>query len=1146
MEAILERFLSAPAFRRAVRRLEASRQGSSSLGGVSGSAHGFLLAALRRSWETRRPLLAVFPTQEEARKAFLDLRTLKVEGVAFYPLLPDYLGELSAEPVKGLRVERLEAWRQLQEGGVVLTAGAPLAQRVPDGRTLLGKALSLNVGDWIDFTQIPARLRQLGYRRVETVELKGEFTVRGGIVDLFPPTAPRPYRLEFFGDEIESIRTFDESTQRSLESVERVWIGPCRECVLDEAAIQRWTANASARIAETATPSQRRALDELTETLVETGTLPHLEQYYPLLFEGLQALGELLPPDTLVYWADPEWTRRELEAFLQRIGRLAEEDRKAGRVWVSPDEAFLSPERLWSALERHPRLIVTPQEREETLGCRPIVEERGSLQRFLDALPRWREEGHAVVLFSESAKAAVKMEQILEDHQVPAESVRVEVGWLSEGFQSELLRLVVIPQEAIFGRERRVPHRAVRFQEGRPLFGLFELKEGDYVVHTTHGIGRFLGVQRMTLGGQESDCLILEYAGGERLYVPTYHLDLVQRYIGEVEEKPPKLDRLGGASWARVKARVRRSVEELAEELLELYAARQMTPGRVFEVDHPWVREFEAAFPFEETPDQQRAIEEVYADLAKPRPMDRLICGDVGFGKTEVAMRAAFVAVLNGTQVAVLVPTTVLAQQHYFTFTERFRGFPVEIRQLSRLVRPAETRRTLELLSRGAVDIVIGTHRLLSKDVRFRNLGLLIIDEEHRFGVRQKERIRQLRKHVDTLTLSATPIPRTLHMSITSLRDLSLIATPPENRLPIETIVTEYRPETVREGILRELSRGGQVFFVHNRVQGIESIAQRIRELVPQARVAVGHGQMSERGLEETMLRFVRHEYDVLVCTTIIESGLDIPNVNTIMINRADMLGLAQLYQLRGRVGRSDRKAYGYLFYPPDRVMTEEAMKRLRVIEEFTDLGSGFRIALHDLEIRGAGNLLGPEQHGHIAAVGYELYCKLLEEAIAKKRGQPLLEEVETRIRLPVSAYLPSDYVSGDSEKIRLYRRIANLRTQEEREEIAQELLDRFGKLPEPAEVLLDTAYLKALGSRAGATLVSMASVNDREATIVFDEVRALVSPDRIVELIQSHPGARLMPPCRLVVPVESTAPREIVRELIAIFHALEGASPDG
>ena len=1114
--------------------------------GLHGSAHACLLATLRQALPEETAALCVLPSQTEARKLHHDLVTFGLGAAGFYPLLPDILGEGATDTRKILRAERIEASDMLQRGGTVVTSIHALAQIIPPVESVRENTVHLSVGETHDFTQTVAVLTRVGYRRVDTVELKGEFAVRGGIMDVFPLTHERPVRFEFFGDEIESIRRFDETTQRSTADLKTVTLLPPREFVLTEEARTNWLVRTNEQYAENPSHKLRAAIESLTEELFETGTLSDVEEHYPYLFPDGKPLAASLPEGTLIYANEPRWMERELTRFFEKLTVLAEDARSEGRVSVAPEAAFVDYETTLAAMRRLPMIRAAMSGVEDgggeriAFGTQPIVEQKGNLQRFLAGVETWTAEGYSVTVVSESSSASDQMKEVLQDHELMAPNVALHTGWLSEGFESEALRQVVIPQDAVFGTQHRSTQRQSRMRDGRPLLSLVDMQEGDYVVHVTHGIGKYVGIRRMEMGGEQHDFLTIQYSGADTLHIPTYNINLIEKYIGPRGEKGVALDRLGGVSWGKVKSRVKKSVEDLAEELLKLYAERDAAPGRAFAPDTTWQKEFEAAFPFDETPDQLTAIDDVKEDLERARPMDRLICGDVGYGKTEVAMRAVFKVVMDGGQAAILVPTTVLAQQHFHTLRDRFREFPVQTRMLSRLTTPEDSKLALEGLEKGTVDVVVGTHRLLSKDIEFRSLGLLVIDEEHRFGVKQKERLRQLKKQVDTVTLTATPIPRTLHMAMTGVRDLTVITTPPENRLPIDTQVMAYSPDMVREAIQRELSRDGQVFFVHNRVQGIESIAQNIRGIVPQARVAVAHGQMAERALEDVMLRFIRHEYDVLVCTTIIESGLDIPNVNTILVNRADALGLAQLYQLRGRVGRSDRRAYGYLFYPEDRVMTEESQKRLRVIEEFTELGSGFKIALHDMEIRGAGNLLGPEQHGHIAAVGYDLYCKLLENAIAERKGEPVLEEIDTKITLPVSAFLPDEYVADGAAKMALYKKMAAMDGSEGRAELEAEMRDRYGALPKSARALLDIALVKSRASRMGIVAIT---VNKDRLRVDFDEQRTDVDPERILALMQQRPQVRMAPPASLICSMGSIATHDV---FAVTFDILEALAPEG
>ena len=689
---------------------------------------------------------------------------------------------------------------------------------------------------------------------------------------------------------------------------------------------------------------------------------------------------------------------------------------------------------------------------------------------------------------------------------------------------------MVISEDELFGNRQHRPVRHRPPTDGTPILSLIDLKVGDYVVHVSHGIAIYDGIRRLAIDGKLQDFLILKYSDDNILYVPTYQVDLVQKYMGSKDNAhKPRVDRIGGTAWHRRKGRVKESIEQMADELLNLYAFRQARKGYSFPAEVPWQTEFEALFPYQETDDQLQAIEDVKTDMENERPMDRLVCGDVGYGKTEVALRAAFKAVMAEKQVAILVPTTILALQHYDTFEKRFQSFPINIEMLNRFRTPKEIKQIKEKLAAGTVDVVIGTHSLLSKTVAFENLGLLIVDEEHRFGVKHKEKVKQFKETVDVLTLTATPIPRTLHMSLVGIRDFSVINTPPADRLPIQTYVMPYDSEVIREAITTELARGGQVFFVHNRVQDIQNITITLQELVPDARIAVAHGQIPERELETVMLEFVRHKHDVLVCTMIIESGLDIPNVNTILINRADALGLAQLYQLRGRVGRANAQAYGYLFYPGDRSITEGAQKRLRVIEEFTDLGSGFKIALRDLEIRGTGNILGAEQHGHIVTVGYELYCKLLEEAVMALKGEKVEETLETRISLPVEAYLPDDYVPDSRQKVSIYKKIAGLKDDAALKELREELQDRYGAIPEPAEMLLEIANVKQLSQNLGITAIV---AGKEQVKVTFDEQKPRINVKKFIEIIHQNSNLQLQPPAQLKIRMPGMTGVNILNEL--------------
>jgi transcription-repair coupling factor (superfamily II helicase) len=845
-------------------------------------------------------------------------------------------------------------------------------------------------------------------------------------------------RLEFFGDDVESIRRFDPSTQRSTDALDELLVLPI-SAPGDDA------------------PDAARLLD-------------YTPAAAPVILDA--------------------------PALLNETSEEAPGRRPLGEV-----------------LKGRPRVeleVVAGTGAESVLETQEVPRFSGHFAQLTEGLGRWRAEGFRVRLVAADDHQAEHLRQILRDHDVEApiadtidapERLAIVVGECSAGIAIAAVGLVMLTEAEIFGARRRTLRRP-KYQRGAALTAFTDLEIGDLVVHEDHGIGRYLGLRTMSVGDRDGDFLLLEYAEGGRLYVPVERLDLVSKYLGG-DTDTARLDRMGGASWQRVKESVRAALREMAEGLLKLYAQRAVAEGHAFAGDTPWQREFEAAFRFEETPDQLRAIEEVKADMQRTRPMDRLVAGDVGYGKTEVALRAAFKTVTDGYQVAVLVPTTVLAQQHWSTFTDRFGPFPTRVELLSRFRSPKEQKAVVDGLRQGTVDVVIGTHRILSKDVSFKNLGLLIVDEEHRFGVAHKERMKQLRASVDVLALTATPIPRTLYMSLSGVRDMSVIETPPLDRLPIETVVRRFSKAVIKEALERELERGGQVFFVHNRVQSLLSMTRFIQELVPDARVIMGHGQMSERELEATMVRFVSGQADILVSTAIVESGLDIPASNTIIINRADRFGLAQLYQLRGRVGRERLQAYCYLLVPADGRVDEQAQRRLRALQELTELGSGFKLALRDLEIRGAGNLLGAEQHGHIAAVGYDLYSKLLAEAVQELRGDRTGVAVEPVISVQVEGFLPEEYVPEVNQRLAFYKRLAGAAGPDELADLRAELLDRFGPLPEPAEQLLDIVRIRIEARNLG---IERIEAGEGKAVITFSPGTS-IEPGRLVAAIQASRG---------------------------------------
>jgi len=1017
--------------------------------GLWGSSRALVLAAILR--ETGRPILSLTASAADRHRAARDITFFlaalpALSGRGGVPVAGSVLEFPSEQPAawRGARhrehdAERALCCHRVLTGEPVAIVSTPAALTLPllSPEEFRARTFSLVVGQSVGREALLSILDRAGYERVDAVAEVGQWSLRGGIVDIFSPAHERPVRAELFGDDVESLRAFDPTTQRSVEPLKELAVLP----------------------------------------LVENGGAATLTAYLPA-----DALVALEDPALLEAPPDDAPSAEPLHALLADFQRL-----EMPLLGATP----ASPGRI-------------------AMGTRSVGGFRGQFKVLAGEIRAWREEGFAVRLVVDDDRQAERLRQMLSDLELEAwpgstlgsaEGLGVLVGELGAGFQLPALGLVVLSEQEIFGAQRRRLKRPL-FQRGAAIAAFTDLAPNDLVVHEMHGIGRYHGLRTLSTDGREADFLLLEYAEGGRLYLPVERLDLISKYMG-APEGAARLDRLGGGAWQRVKESVRAALREMAEELLRLYAARSVVERAAFSADSGWQGEFEAAFRFEETRDQMRAIEDVKADMAGPRPMDRLVAGDVGYGKTEVALRAAFKAVADGRQVAVLVPTTVLAQQHFNTFVERFGPFPARVELLSRFKSPREQKTVVEGLARGSVDVVIGTHRLLSKDVVFKNLGLLVVDEEHRFGVSHKERIKRLRTSVDVLTLTATPIPRTLHMSLSGVRDLSVIETPPLDRLPVETVVTSWSRGVIKEAIDRELARGGQVFFVHNRIQSLPSMTAFIRALCPDARIAMAHGQMGERELEAVMVKFVDGQIDVLVSTAIVESGLDIPASNTIIINRADRFGLAQLYQLRGRVGRERQQAYAYLLIPADGRLDETAQRRLRVIEEMTELGAGFRLAMRDLEIRGSGHLLGAAQHGHIAAVGFDLYTKLLGEAVRELKGEPAAERVDPMVSADVEALLPEAYVPEVNQRLALYKRLAEIDRAEDVEPMRAELADRFGPPPPAAEALLDVVSLRVLARTLG---VERVEARGGRALFTFAPSTP-VTPERILGVIGRSRG---------------------------------------
>ncbi len=1070
---------------------------------VDGPQGGFL--ALMIAWlgeQTDGPALVLAPTEQEARAVSQDLSLAGEAEVELFPwwnTLP--YGE--GRPLPSVFGERVRTLTRLLSGEPLVLV-CPLKAflvPLPPPEYLAAQILHLRRGEEVDPQGLALRLQALGYLRVPRVGLHGEFALRGEVLDLFPFGAPAAYRVVLDMDRIAEIRLFEVATQASVGKVEQASVPPVREVLFDEPRLQ-----AVGRALEMA--GNDGAVEETLEHLARDPEQAGAEFLFPLAFEQPASLLDYLGEGWTLFQSDAERLAAGSAALRKEYLELYRRARSPGRCLPAPRQLLFDLARLSGGGAREVRFHSVKGAAGEaprvTIRSEPPRSFFGNISFFREEMENLIAVGYRVFLFAEYAHQAERLRHILKDL-----SVEIFPEGISGGFSLPQFKTVVIEENEVFGRKRRIP-RSIATAASRPIDSFVELGPGDYVVHVSYGVGLFHGLERIRAAGHERDYIHLEYAEGEKIYVPVEQVNLVQRYIGQ-EGRKPALDRIGGRGWESKKARVKRSVEEMARRLVSLYSRRREAKGFAFPPDTDWQSEFEAAFPYQETEDQLRAIEEVKMDMESSRPMDRLVCGDVGYGKTEVALRAAFKAVTGGKQVAYLAPTTILVEQHFETFRDRFSRYPVRVEMLSRFLSGAEQRQVIRGLQRGEVDIVIGTHRLLQNDVRFRNLGLMIVDEEQRFGVKDKERLKEIKTSVDCLTLTATPIPRTLHMSLMKIRDMSIINTPPPNRYPIETFIQEFDEEVVVRAVREEVGRGGQVYFLHNRIQTMPRIQSLLWRLLPGVQVATAHGQMEEEELEEVMHRFVRGNTQVLLSTTIIENGLDIPNVNTIIIDRADTFGISQLYQLRGRVGRADQPAYAYLLYPRQRVISELAMKRLKIISDFTDLGSGFKIALKDLEIRGAGNLLGAEQSGDILAVGLDMYLRLLDEAISELGEEKREEPPEVTLELEYTGYIPDGYVAEPMEKMEMYKKIVSATDRDELAAAQREMEDRFGSPPDAVYSLFSVAEIRILCRR-----LFVSSLKEHAGTVTVEFSRlANVSVDRVLTVIREGGGNVSLDPGR-------------------------------
>ena len=1017
----------------------------------------------------------VLSDEEKAKKMLEEYRFLE-ENVCFYPA-KDFLFYQADIHGKELVRERIEAIRMMLEKGkdgvTIITTFDAFMDKMVSKENLQKQIMTLKAGDVVDLEQLICQISGLGYDREAQIDGPGQFAVRGGILDIYPLTEELPIRMEFWGDEIDSLRTFDVDSQRSVENLQEITIYPGDE-------------------------SKNGKNVSFLDYFPESDTALFLDEPVRLLERGQQVEDEVRKANEM---RSLDWEEKGITSEEPQFYSTEEVAKKVNRF---------SSVGLSALENKHKYFQINEIYNIQTKSVNPY---NNSFEMLTKDLSRLKRSKYRVVLISGSRTRAKRLAEDLRDYdlssfysdtperEVKPGEIMVCYGHVEVGYEYPMIKYMVISETDIFGKHKKKKKKRKTY-EGQKIQDFTDLKPGDYVVHENHGLGIYRGIEKIEVDKVVKDYMKISYADGGNLYILATQLDLIQKYAS-ADAKKPKLNKLGGQEWNRTKKKVRGAVQQIAKDLVELYATRQEKTGFIYEQDTVWQREFEEMFPFEETEDQLLAIEAVKKDMESPKIMDRLICGDVGFGKTEIAVRAAFKAVQENKQVVYLVPTTILAQQHYNTFVQRMKDFPVRVDLLCRFRTPLEQKKTLDDLTKGQVDIVIGTHRVLSKDVQFKDLGLLIIDEEQRFGVQHKEKIKKLKDNVDVLTLTATPIPRTLHMSLIGIRDMSVLEEAPVDRMPIQTYVMEYNDEMVREAIERELSRQGQVYYVYNKVKDIAEITDRIQKLVPDANVSFAHGQMGERQLENIMYDFINGEIDVLVSTTIIETGLDIPNANTIIIHDSDKMGLSQLYQLRGRVGRSNRMAYAFLLYRRDKLLKEVAEKRLTAIREFTDLGSGVKIAMRDLEIRGAGNLLGEEQHGHMEAVGYDLYCKMLNEAVKHLKGELPEDVYTTTIDINIDAYIPNSYIANEYQKLDIYKRIAAIETEEERDDMLEELIDRFGEPPKKVQQLLRIAQLKAEAHKG--YIVSIEQKGERYIFTMYE--KAKVNAAAIPVLLQKYKG---------------------------------------
>lgn len=1168
MRALQEPFQKLDIYRQ-INEWLAQRECPVNIIGPEGTDRAFLMNGLTEQTGTR---LVITYDEQRLNQLYEDLR-FYYKNVCIYPSkdILFYSADIHGNSISRRRMDIYKKLIHHEDCTILLTFDA-LLEKIPALSYLKNSVLTIKTADDLDVEDLKTRLVEFGYEKTDNIDGVGQFAIRGGIIDIFPLTEECPYRIDLWDTEVDTIKSFDVESQRSIEVVDSLSIYSASEMVLSKQRIEEGIQKIDAEYRQYAKQLKdsfhteeyarlKREIASVKEQLAEFNAAAGIDSFVDYFYSQTVSLLDCFSKDTYILLDEPYKISEGADRYLQTFKESMENRLKGGYILPGQVHLLFDYQMIAEKLTEYPTLSFSsfyqrdkylPEKHKVEFASRSIISYKNSFELLVEDLKKWKSKDYKVVLVSASVTRGKRLADNLLHHEVncffsesksrvlSAREIMVTTGRLRCGFEFPDMKLVVISEGDVFTEKRRVAKKP-KYQSqyrGEVVKNFMDISIGDYVIHEKYGIGIYRGIEKVEVDRVLKDYVTIEYAGGGKLYVLASEVEAIQKY-SDKEGRKVKINRLGGSEWEKTRKRVQGHVTDIAKDLVDLYAKRQAEEGFQYSPDTVWQKEFEEMFPYVETEDQLRAITETKRDMESKKIMDRLICGDVGYGKTEIAIRAAFKAVGDSKQVAYLVPTTILAQQHYNTFRERMKDFPVEVRLLCRFCTAKEIKETIQDLKSGKVDIVIGTHRLLSKDVAFKNLGLLIIDEEQRFGVTHKEKIKQLKTNVDVITLTATPIPRTLHMSLIGVRDMSVLEEAPVDRRAIQTYVLEYDPELVREAVRRELSRQGQVYYVYNRVNNIEEITRQLKLLIPEANIEYAHGQMNERQLEDIMLRFINKEIDVLVSTTIIETGLDIPNANTMIIHDADNFGLAQLYQLRGRVGRSDRNAYAFLMYKRDKLIKETAEKRLKAIREFTDLGSGIKVSMKDLEIRGAGNVLGADQSGHMEAVGYDLYCKMLNDAIKRMKGEDVEEHFETTVQLPFDAYIPAEYVKNEFIKLDLYKRISQISGEADYEDLLDELLDRFGELPQEVQNLMDISLLKA---RANKIYITSITLSDSDLKFGMYP-KANIDTDRIDEMLSHYFGKMRFVVGKtpmFVLRTKLLTEREIWQQVEAVLEDLE------